>query len=130
LIDFFERLLNNPEFWTEEVIQEQDLTPTRDWIPPIIAEFLRAGTKDDDKAYSPELLSRGFSLIKILLENLEAVDDVQDDAMFQAINSSKGKRRLKHCSAIRLGCAVSATKGMETTLKLGTALSQPLILNW
>lgn len=91
LIDFFERLLNNPEFWTEEVIQEQDLTPTRDWIPPIIAEFLHAGTKDDDKAYSPELLTRGFSLIKILLENLEAVDDVKDDAMFQAINSSKGK---------------------------------------
>lgn len=91
LIDFFEQLLNNPEFWTEEVIQEQDLTPTRDWIPPIIAEFLHAGTKDDDKAYSPELLTRGFSLIKILLENLEAVDDVKDDAMFQAINSSKGK---------------------------------------
>lgn len=91
LINFFERLLNNPEFWTEEVIQEQDLTPTRDWIPPIIAEFLHAGTKDDDKAYSPEFLTRGFSLIKILLENLEAVDDVKDDAMFQAINSSKGK---------------------------------------
>ena len=91
LINFFERLLNNPEFWTEEVIQKQDLTPTRDWIPPIIAEFLHAGTKDDDKAYSPELLTRGFSLIKILLENLEAVDDMKDDAMFQAINSSKGK---------------------------------------
>ena len=91
LINFFERLLNNPEFWTEEVIQEQDLAPTRDWIPPIIAEFLHAGTKDDDKAYSPEFLTRGFSLIKILLENLEAVDDMKDDAMFQAINSSKGK---------------------------------------
>lgn len=91
LINFFEQLLNNPEFWTEEVIQEQDLTPTRDWIPPIIAEFLHAGTKDDDKTYSPEFLIRGFSLIKILLENLEAVDDMKDDAMFQAINSSKGK---------------------------------------
>ena len=91
LIYLFERLLNNPEFWTEEVIQEQDLTPARDWIPPIIAEFLHAGTKDDDKAYSPGLLTRGFLLIKILLENLEAVDDAEDDAMFQAINSSKGK---------------------------------------
>ena len=91
LIDFFEQLLNNPEFWTEEVVQEQDLTPTRDWIPPIIAEFLHAGTKDDDKAYSPKLLPGAFSLIKILLENLEAVDDAKEDAMFQAINSSKGK---------------------------------------
>jgi hypothetical protein len=91
LIDFFRQLLDNPEFWAEEVIQEQDLTPTRDWIPPIIAEFLRAGTKDDDKAYSPKLLPDAFLLIKTLLENSDAVDDAKEDAMFQAINSSKGK---------------------------------------
>jgi hypothetical protein len=91
LIGFFEQLLCNSDFWREEVVHDQDLTPTRDWIPPIIAEFLRAGTKDDDKAYSTALLPRAFSLINILLENLEAVDDAKDDAMFQAINSSKGK---------------------------------------
>ena len=91
LICFFEQLVGNPDFWREEVVHNQDLTPTRDWIPPIIAEFLRAGTKDDDKAYLPELLPRAFSLINILLQNSEAVDDVKDDAMFQAINSSKGK---------------------------------------
>lgn len=91
LISFFEQLLGNPDFWREEVVHNQDLTPTRDWIPPIIAEFLRAGTKDDDKAYSPELLPRAFSLINVLLENSEAVDDAKDDAMSQAINSSKGK---------------------------------------
>jgi len=110
LIDFFERLLNNPEFWTEEVIQEQDLTPTRDWIPPIIAEFLRAGTKDDDKAYSPGLLTRGFSLIKILLENLETVDDPEEDAMFQAINSSKGKTIEALFSHTLRACRVSDKK--------------------
>ena len=110
LIDFFERLLNNPKFWTEEVIQEQDLTPSRDWIPPIIAEFLRAGTKDDDKAYSPDLLTRGFSLIKILLENLEAVDDAEDDAMFQAINSSKGKTIEALFSHTLRACRVSDKK--------------------
>lgn len=91
LICFFEQLLSNSDFWREEVVHNQDLTPTRDWIPPIIAEFLRAGTKDDDKAYLPELLPRAFSLINILLQNLEAVDEVKDDAMSQAINSSKGK---------------------------------------
>jgi len=91
LICFFEQLLSNSEFWSEEVVHNQDLTPTRDWIPPIIAEFLRAGTKDDDKAYSPKLLPGALSLIKILLENLEPVDDAEEDAMFQAINSSKGK---------------------------------------
>lgn len=91
LIDFFEHLLNNPQFWSEKVTQEQDLTPTRDWIPPEISEFLRAGTKDYDKAYSPELLPRASLLIKTLLEKSEAVDEVKEDAMFQAINSPKGK---------------------------------------
>ncbi len=91
LICFFEQLLSNHDFWREEVVHNQDLTPTRDWIPPIIAEFLGAGTKDDNKSYSPELLPRAFSLIKILLEKSEAIDDAKDDAMSQAINSSKGK---------------------------------------
>lgn len=91
LIDFFSKLLNKQDFWSEEVITHHDLTPTRDWIPPIIAEFLRAGTKDDNKAYPPEYLPSTFELIKILLEKLEPVVDAKEDAMFQAINSPRGK---------------------------------------
>lgn len=91
LISFFEQLLGNPDFWNEEVVQNQDMTPTREWIPSIIADFLNNGTKDDDKAYSPELLTRSLSLIKILLENSEAIVDAKDDAMTQAINSPKGR---------------------------------------
>lgn len=91
LIDFFDELIGTPEFWAEEVIHYENLTPTHDWIPPVIAEFLHAGTKDDDKAYPPELLPRSFALIEILLEHLASIDDAKDDAMFQAINSSKGK---------------------------------------
>ncbi len=91
LIGFFGQLIGDPEFWAEKVVHNQDLTPTRDWIPPIIAEFLHAAAKDDDNAYPPELLPNGFSLIKILIENLETLDDAKEDAMFQTINSSKGK---------------------------------------
>ncbi|MDD5451626.1 MAG: hypothetical protein PHT49_07000 [Desulfovibrionales bacterium] len=91
LIHFFEQLLDDTDFWAEEVVDDHDLTPTRNWIPPVIAEFLRAGTRDDNNAYSPDLLSSAFSLVKILLEKLKAVDDAKEDAMFQAINSPKGK---------------------------------------
>jgi len=124
LIGFFEQLLGDPDFWTEEVVQYQDLTPTRDWIPPIIAEFLRAGTKDDDKVYSPELLPRAFSLIRTLLENLESADVAQDDAMFQAINSSKGKTiealfshtlRVCRLGDKRLGDHVEVWDGVKAT---------------
>lgn len=91
LIRFFGQLLDNPDFWSEEVVNDHDLTPTRDWIPPIITEFLRAGTKDDNKAYPPKFLTSTFALIMILLEKLEPIDDAKEDAMFQAINSSRGK---------------------------------------
>ena len=91
LTDFFEKLTGNPDFWTEETAEDRDLTPTRDWIPPIIAELLRAGTRNDDKAYSPILMPRTWALICVLLAKAKPLDDPSDDAMTQAINSSKGK---------------------------------------
>ena len=38
-----------------------------------------------------EFLSGAFLLIQLLLENSEADEDAKEDAMFQAINSPKGK---------------------------------------
>lgn len=92
LIWFFEQLLGTPEFWTEPAVEAQTLTPNRDWIPPVIAQFLRAGTLDDTKAYAPGLLPRTWALLAILLERLEWRDEAtSSDAMTQAINSSRGK---------------------------------------
>ena len=91
LLSMFEGLLNDPAFWDEHVEQSQGLIPTRDWIPPLIADFLRAGTTSDEKAYSPELLQRGYKLIQILLERCEPERVCPDDPMFQADNSSKGR---------------------------------------
>lgn len=91
LIGFFEQLIKDPAFWAEEAVVDHDLTPNRDWIPSEIAEFLRAGTRDDKHAYLPDLLPRTWSLIGILLEHLEPVDAAREDAMTQAINAPKGK---------------------------------------
>ena len=91
LLSMFEGLLNDPAFWDEHVEQSQGLSPTRDWIPPLIAGFLQVGTKSDDKAYSPELLSRGYMLIQILLEKCEPTKEFPDNLTSQAINSSKGR---------------------------------------
>lgn len=91
LTDFFEKLIGDPDFWAENTAEDRDLTPTRDWIPPIIAELLRAGTRKDDKAYSADLMPRTWALICVLLAKAEPLADRRDDAMTQAINSSKGK---------------------------------------
>jgi len=92
LIRFFEQLIGTPEFWTEQVVENHNLTPTRDWIPPIIANFIRAGTLDDKKAYSPDLLPKTWEILRTLLEKLEMQKEApQSDAMNQAINWPKGK---------------------------------------
>jgi hypothetical protein len=92
LIDFFEAILTNEEFWKVEVADEPALSPTRDWIPPVIAEFLRAGTRSDDKAYAPNLLPRTLPLIAILLARSAPQPELRDgDALTAAINTGKGK---------------------------------------
>ena len=91
LIKFFENLIGNDSFWTEPVVEERDLTPTRNWIPPLISEFLRSGTRSDDKVYGEELLPRSWQLIRALLDKSEAESEADKDAMTQAINSAKGK---------------------------------------
>jgi len=90
LFDFFEILLST-SFWAEEVVNDKELTPTRKWIPSEIAEFLRAGTKKDEHAFSADLLPRSISIIEMLLEKSEPASEAGDDPMFQAINSEKGK---------------------------------------
>ncbi|MDF0665803.1 MAG: hypothetical protein P0119_06970 [Nitrospira sp.] len=92
LVLFLERLIGPIEFWTEQTLQDQNHTPNRDWIPPIIAQLFRSGTQDDEKAYSPDLLPRTWRLLVILLKNLDWRDEPpKSDSMTQAINSSRGK---------------------------------------
>ncbi len=94
LIKFFERLIESPEFWTEQVLEEQSfiLTPSRNWIPSVIADFIKAGTLDDKKAYSPNLLPKTWALLGILLEKLEMEKEApHSDAMNRAINLPRGK---------------------------------------
>lgn len=91
LVLFFGALIEDKHFWDEQVEPDKDFTPDRNWIPPIIAEFLRAGTRDDSKAYEEELLPRTWRLVLDLLDNLEPVAEAREDAMTQAINTSRGK---------------------------------------
>jgi len=91
LFTFFSTLISDDTFWDEDAPEDQDMTPTRDWIPGLIADFLRAGTRDGEKAYPACLLSVALPIIDRLLVKGQAVDSPGDDAMIQAINSQKGK---------------------------------------
>ncbi len=92
LIAFFENILGDPRFCSEQVVEDGTLSPNRNWIPATISDFLRAGTRNDEKAYAPDLLPQTWSLIKILLKDTDAQQEPsEDNALNKAINTSKGK---------------------------------------
>jgi len=91
-VGFFEQILTGQGFWTEPVTDDRSLSPNRNWIPAVISEFLRAGTRTDKKAYDPALLPRTWSLTKILLKESDSEQEPSEgDALNKAINTSKGK---------------------------------------
>ena len=92
LVGFFEQILTGQGFWTEPVTDDGSLSPNRNWIPAVISEFLRAGTRTDMKAYDPALLPRTWSLTKILLKESDSGQEPSEgNALNKAINTSKGK---------------------------------------
>ncbi len=92
LFAFFGQLILNDSFWNEHTKEEADLTPTRDWIPTVIADFIKAGMQNDEKSFAPALLPQALELIAALLHRLPAeIEANSTDAVSQAINSPKGR---------------------------------------
>lgn len=92
LIKFCGEILADENFWKVAVSEKEPLAPTRDWVPATIAEFLRAGMRDDKKAFAPELLPNALAIITVLLERVEEEKSPREnDALNRAINTSKGK---------------------------------------
>ena len=91
IIKFLDNLISPREFWDEVVPPDTNWIPDRNWIPPVVAELLRAGVRNDEHAYCAELLPAGLGLIDILLVRAEPCAVSSDDPMTTAINSAKGK---------------------------------------
>lgn len=91
LFDFFDQLLSNEDFWRETVTPGPDLAPDRNRVAAAIARFLHAGTHDDSHSYPSALLPRAWKLITLLLEKIEPEAGAEGNAMYQAINSTRGK---------------------------------------
>jgi hypothetical protein len=85
LVTFFEQLVNDQHFWqqTEDMYQH--------WVVTVIADCLRAGTKEDEHAYDVSLLPRTQRIIACLLEHEPGADVAAEDAMMQAINTPRGR---------------------------------------
>ena len=94
LIAFLENLLETPTFWEGQVGPdgEEVLSPTRDWIPPLVSELIRAGVQKDNKAFAPVLMERTLTLVDILLEKSGTIEKTSESSALDiAINAPKGK---------------------------------------
>jgi hypothetical protein len=86
LIGFFEQLLfDDNHFWqqTEDRYQQ--------WVAAVVADFLHAGTQNDEHAHDASLLPRTQMILACLLEHEAGVATPHDDAMTQALNTTKGR---------------------------------------
>jgi len=85
LITYFEQTIADDSFWKRATEQYQHL------IVMIIADTLHSGTQSDEHAYQPDLLPRAQQIIDALLEREPPHPELAYDAMFQAINTTKGR---------------------------------------
>jgi hypothetical protein len=83
--------LNDAAFWESKAEENVNLVPTRSWMTTLIADFLEAGTKNDETAYPSELLPKGWKLIKIFLERVADEKASLADPMTDALNTEKGR---------------------------------------
>ncbi len=109
VIDFICNLISSYEFWDTPAAVDGNWTPDRDWIPPLVAEFLRSGTKNDKHALPNNLMPDVLFLIKILLSKTLGLTEPSEDPMTAAINSAKGKAIEALFSHTLRSCRVSQT---------------------
>jgi hypothetical protein len=106
IISFFEQLIGNPEFWEETTEDSR-----RDWVVSAVADCLRAGTSNDDRAYAVDLLPRTQTLIAILLDKAWAAKEPSDDPMTMALNTPKGRTVEALFSQALRACRVNDRNG-------------------
>jgi hypothetical protein len=85
LLSYFEETVYNDHFWQQAENQYQH------WLVTIIADTLHVGTQNDEHAFEPMLLERARAIIDHLLQREPAAPEANDDAMFQALNTPKGR---------------------------------------
>ncbi|MDN5345965.1 MAG: hypothetical protein PWQ73_462 [Petrotoga sp.] len=87
VFDFISKLLTSDDFWNEEYKSYN----YRNWIISQIAELIENGTKDDNHAFSPELLPKAEKILLILVEKTESDFHDMGDLITSVLNSTKGK---------------------------------------
>jgi hypothetical protein len=90
--DYVESAIASDEFWAGAQKALSEMTPDWRWFITMTADTMKAGTFADKHAYPKEFLPAGLRVIKALLSKVVEKEDFKiEDAMTQAINTTKGR---------------------------------------
>lgn len=91
LIAFFETLFSSEAWWKPNPPEADSDTPVETDVPVTIADLLQEGTRNDEKAFAPELLPRTWKLITVLLARMPKAKEPGEDPVTRSINTPKGR---------------------------------------
>lgn len=89
IISFCAQIVTPSEFWATPKQHEE--SNHRDIIVSEIADLVTDGTRDDSRAFPPNLLPQAEELLLVLLTNTESKLERPDDLLFEVLNSAKGR---------------------------------------
>lgn len=87
MMAFFEQLVAQPEFTQGLTVDHR----TTNGVASAIADCLQDGTRNDARAFDPQLLDRSGALIKTLLEKVKGANEPPEDPMMHTLNSPRGR---------------------------------------
>ena len=92
LLQFCKRLVSNDQFWSENNAESKGaMIPNRHWVVGSMAALIKSGVMSDEHAFSSKLTDDAEVVVKILLRRQKGETFNQNDAVFNAINSPRGR---------------------------------------
>lgn len=89
LFIFIHGILKSKDFWEERYLENS--YNYRNWIIAQIADLINDGTRNDQHAFDPEILSEAEAILFLLVERSESNHHEIHDIVTSVLNSNRGK---------------------------------------
>lgn len=92
LLEFIKNYIDRKDFWGDKyIVQDNDYKADHKWVVTSIGRLIQDGTKDDEWAFSEELLPCTQYILFLILDNEKADEGQTKDALNYTLNSHIGK---------------------------------------
>lgn len=88
LLEFICQILLSERFWAEQHITDCNY---RQWALLVIADLIKSGTVDDERAFDPQLFPLAEQILFVLIEKVEPTPSTLEKFLNVVPNSTRGK---------------------------------------